>query len=125
MRGIKNKENGKWKKLAAFVALLFLFGVLLNSVRNIYQKKQAAGEALARMEEEKTKLEERDQFLKDSLNKLATTEGIKFEIRNKLNVAEVGESVAIIVNEEASSSTQTPSISTWQKIKNFFLNLFR
>ena len=44
---------------------------------------------MARMEEEKPNSRKRT-VLKDSLDKLATAEGLKFEIRKKLNVAEVG-----------------------------------
>ena len=111
--------------MVIFLALLLVFGFLLNSVRKIYNKKEEAQKVMARMEEEKTKLQEREQFLKDSLDKLATAEGLKFEIRKKLNVAEVGESVAIIVNEEQAPATQNLPISLWQKIKDFLVELFK
>ncbi|MEK7200921.1 MAG: hypothetical protein AAB672_02220 [Patescibacteria group bacterium] len=125
MRGIRNKKENRWKKMVIFLALLLVFGFLLNSVRKIYNKKEEAQKVMARMEEEKTKLQEREQFLKDSLDKLATAEGLKFEIRKKLNVAEVGESVAIIVNEEQAPATQNLPISLWQKIKDFLVELFK
>ena len=125
MRGIRNKKQKRWKKMVIFLALLLVFGFLLNSVRKIYNKKEEAQKVMARMEEEKTKLQEREQFLKDSLDKLATAEGLKFEIRKKLNVAEVGESVAIIVNEEQAPATQNLPISLWQKIKDFLVELFK
>ena len=124
MRGIKTKETGRWKKIAIFVALLLVFVVLLNSVHRVYKKKKEVEKALVQMETEKTELEQRNDFLKDSLEKLKTKEGVEFEIRKKLNVAEVGESVAIIVEEEPSEPTPTPKISPWQKIKNFFIYLF-
>lgn len=125
MRGIKNKKESKIKKLAIFFVLILVFGLLLNSVRKIYNKKEEVQKVMARMEEEKTKLEERGKILKESLASLATTEGLKFEIRKKLNVAEVGESVAIIVNEEQTPTTQNLSISLWQKIKDFLVGLFK
>ena len=50
--------------------------------------------------EEKTKLEERDKYLKESVRRIATQEGIEFEMRKKLNVAAVGENVAIIVGQK-------------------------
>ncbi|MFH0804081.1 MAG: hypothetical protein V1896_00570 [Candidatus Zambryskibacteria bacterium] len=125
MRGIKNKESGKWKRLAFFLLLLLVFGVLLNSVRNVYQKKKTAQGALARMEKEVADLENRDQFLKESIAKMATQEGLEFEIRKKLNVAEAGESVAIIVDETQTTPVPAVPVSSWQKIKNFFTDLFR
>jgi cell division protein FtsB len=125
MRGIKNKESGRWKRLIVFIILLIIFIVLLNSVNNVYKKKKETEKALTHMKEEVAKLEDRDQFLKDSIEKLKTKEGIDFEIRKKLNVAQVGESVAVIVDEKISSPTPPPTISSWQKFKDFFIWLFK
>ena len=124
MRGIKNRESGKWKKVAVFLVLLLVFSVLLNSVRKVYNKKKNAEIALARMETEALELRERSEFLKGALEKLETREGIEFEIRKKLNVAGAGESVAVIVEEGPSTSSSKLSTSTWQKFKNFFVELF-
>ncbi len=124
MRGIKTKASGKWKRLAIFLTLTFVLVFLLNSVSKVYRKKQNAEEALARMQGEVKTLEERENFLKESLARLGTEEGLKFEIRKKLNVAEVGESVAIIVSEEEASSTKLLEPSLWQKIKTFVSDLF-
>ncbi|MBN2094346.1 MAG: hypothetical protein JW740_03215 [Candidatus Zambryskibacteria bacterium] len=123
MRGIKRKDN-KWKKALIFLVLLAILGVLTNSVRKVYLKKQDAEKALVRMEKELDELQNRKIFLQTSLDKLSTEEGMAFEIRKKFNVAEVGESVAIIVEERNSENSVQPQISTWQKIKDFMLNLF-
>lgn len=125
MRGVKTRAGNKWKKLGVFLILILLFIVLLNSVNNVYKKKKGAEEVLSRMQGEVKVLTEREEYLKESLERLATTEGIKFEIRKKLNVAEVGESVAIIVTEEKDSSTKLLKTSPWQKFKNFWTELFR
>ena len=113
-----------WIRLGIFLILLLVFGLLLNSVSKVYKKKQEAEKILVRMEEQATELKQRNQFWKESLEKLATEEGVEFEIRKKLNVAEVGERVAIIVEEEPIASTSNPQISSWQKFKNFFTELF-
>lgn len=120
MRGLKHKEEGKWKRIAVFFLLLLVFGFLLNSLNNVYKKKKEAEAALAHMKEQVVDLQKREEFLKESLSKLDTEEGMKFEIRKKLNVAEVGESVAVIVDEEQKVSVPTYSASTWQKFKDFF-----
>lgn len=125
MRGVKTKENSKWKRLSIGLVLLVVLAFLLNSVSKVYNKKEEAQKVLSRMEEEKAKLEKRSQFLKESLAKLQTRGGLDFEIRRKLNVAEVGESVAIIVEEENSTTPPTPSASFWQKFKNFFIEWFK
>jgi cell division protein FtsB len=120
MRGIKTKNNTRWKRLLIFCLFLVIFIFLLNSVNNVYQKKKSAKEALSLMQNQIADLEERKNFLKSSLERLSTKEGIKFEIKRKLNVAEVGESVAIIVEEETSPKTAVTQSSFWQKIKDFF-----
>jgi cell division protein FtsB len=125
MRGIKNREGGKWKRPAAFVILFIILIILLNSVKNVYQKKKMAQETLTKTEKEISDLKNRDQFLKESIEKMATKEGTEFEIRKKLNVAQAGEGVAIIVDQNTSSSVQTTAISSWQNFKNFFSWLFK
>ena len=119
MRGVKTRESGKWKRLIIFLILLIIFGVLLNSVRKVYKKKESAEKALVKMNADLKELEERGQFLEDSIEKLGTSAGLDFEIRKKLNVAASGEMVAIIVEEEQSVTTSNQKISPWQKFKNF------
>ena len=77
------------------------------------------------MQAEVVALDKREEFLKESLEKLKTREGVEFEIRKKLNVASPGEGVAIIVDEEQSTTTSNQNISSWQKFKNFFSRIFR
>lgn len=124
MRGVKTRGGDKWKRVGVFFVLLIIFGVLLNSVGNVYKKKVNAEKALSQMQSEITELENRQKFLTESLARLDTQEGLKFEIRKKLNVAQAGESVAIIVDEETSSTTKPSTVSSWQKFKNFFSGLF-
>jgi len=106
--------------LILFLILIFLS----NSLNNVYQKKKEADVALTRMKERVADLQNREEVLKQSLARLDTIEGMKFEIRKKLNVAEVGESVAVIVDQEEKATESGYFISPWQKFKNFFSWLF-
>jgi len=124
MRGVKTRESGKWKRLIIFLILLIIFGVLLNSVRKVYKKKESAEKALVKMNADLKELEERGQFLEDSIEKLGTSAGLDFEIRKKLNVARVGENVAVIVEETSISPDKPLQLSPWQKLKDFFTELF-
>ena len=125
MRGIKTKKSSKWKILVAFLFLVLVLGVVLNSVRKVYNKKIGAEEALVKMNDRVYELQKREKELNDSLERLKTQVGLAFEMRRKLNVAEVGESVAIIVEEEIPIVPSTIKISNWQKFKNFVVNLFK
>jgi len=124
MRGLKHKEGGKWKKAGIFLILFLILIFLSNSLNNVYQKKKEADVALTRMKERVADLQNREEVLKQSLARLDTIEGMKFEIRKKLNVAEVGESVAVIVDQEEKATESGYFISPWQKFKNFFSWLF-
>ncbi len=124
MRGVKTRASGRWKKVAFSVVLLLVLGIFLNSVNNVYKKKKGAEDLLVRMQGEIQTLEDREAFLAKSLDRLSTVEGMKFEIRKKLNVAEVGESVAIIVAQEEADRTTPDKLSAWQQIKLFFIKLF-
>lgn len=104
--------------------LLLIFGVLVNSTRKVYNKRQEAMQALTRMESELKELENRQETLTASLQRLQTEEGVKFEMRKKLNVAEAGESVAIIVEEEIVPPAPETKVSGWQKFKGFWTKLF-
>lgn len=120
MRTLRTREYDKWKKLGGFLLLLLLFIVLLNSVRKVYKKKSASEQALVRMEADVENLEARKEFLENSIERLKTEEGLKFEIKKKLNVAEAGEAVAIIIDESEATTPDSSSPSFWQKIKDLF-----
>ena len=124
MRGIKSRGIERWKRLGVFIFLLLILLILLNSVRKVYNKKQNAEEALARMQTDVTKLEGREQDLKASESRIESSEGLEFELRKKFSVARPGESVAIVVESEDASSTLSLTDSLWQRFKNFFTDLF-
>lgn len=107
------------------MGLLILLLVLSNSARNVYKKKKSAEETLVRIEREAEELKSRDAFLKKSIERITTQEGLEFEIRKKLNVAEIGESVAIIVDQGSSTVADNSQTSAWQKFRNFWVKLFK
>lgn len=125
MRGVKTKTGGRWKRAVVFLVLTGIFGILAHSVKNVYLKKKGAEDAFVKMREEKIALENRKQFLEQSINRLSTPEGVDFEIRRKLNVASAGESVAIIVSQEESIDTASTKPSAWEQLKSFFAQLFK
>jgi len=125
MRGIKSKGENKWKKIASFSALFLLLIILINSTRKVYEKKVEAQKMLSQMQTDVKTLTDRQQVLNEDLQKLSTTDGVAFEMRKKLNVAEAGESVAVIVDLPQSTSTPVVEVSGWQKVKSFVVRLFK
>jgi len=124
MHGIRTKEKNKWKKVLLCAVLFIALVFLANSVRKVYEKKREVDRALTQMKEEITELEKRGEYLDDSMQKLSTREGLEFEIRKKLNVAQAGEGVAIIVENDQSATTTQTRTPIWSQIKNFFTEIF-
>ncbi len=124
MRGIKTKQSGKWRRVALFYLLVLVLVMLLNSLFNVYEKKKGAEEALVKMEGDLKELGERQKYLGGYLDRLSTKEGIEFEVRKKFNVAEAGESVAIIVEEEVAPNDTETKETRWQRFKGFWSGLF-
>jgi hypothetical protein len=125
MRGLKNKSEHTGKKVAIFITLLVVLCLLVNSVYKVYTKRVEAEKTLARMQEETKVMDEREKELEASLQRLVTDEGMALEMRKKLNVAAVGEKVAIIVDDNKSAPAPVAQISFWQKLTNFMVELFK
>lgn len=124
MRGVNKKGNSALKRLFVFVFLFSLLIILGNSTRKVYNKNKDAEKALVRMEQEIQELNDRKQELKNAQERLKTQEGIEYEIRKKFSVARAGEQVAIIVDDTSTSTDSAQTPSSWQKIKDFFSNIF-
>jgi cell division protein FtsB len=125
MRGLKNRGEHIGKRVTIFFVLVLILCALTNSVYKVYSKRVEAQKTLARMQDEIKAMEEREGQLAASLKRLETDEGMALEMRKKLNVAEAGESVAIIVDDNKSVSVPVAQTSPWQKFKNFVVDLFK
>ena len=122
---IRSKHSySRTRDVIIFVTLFLILLVTINSLKKVYIKYNSASLALSRMQQENIKLKEREINLNNSLKRLVTEEGKKFEIRKKLNVAEAGEQVAIIVDKGATSTESEVGNSLWQRFKNLFSDLF-
>jgi cell division protein FtsB len=123
MRRNKDK-NENLKKIASVVVLSVIFVVLVGSVYRVYSKEKMTREALEKAQNELAETGERKEFLTASIGRLQTEEGMEFELRKKFNVSEAGERVAIIVEEQATGTVNSFEKTFWQKMKDFFGELF-
>jgi cell division protein FtsB len=121
--------HNKWKPITnrwpVLLICFFLFGFLAKATWNAYLEKRQSDRAVKTAEVELQKLEERNAFIKEELNKLSSEAGREAKLREKFGVGRPGEQVAIIVEAE----TDQPAISLtdtlwWTKTKNFFKSLF-
>lgn len=87
-------------------------------------KNKQVAEAMQKMEREIEELKGRQIELIMFQERLKTEEGIEYEIRKKFGVARPGESVAIIVEDNSTTTATLGESGFWQKLKNFFSSLF-
>lgn len=121
MLEFQNKKKIR-KVLYSFTTLILLsivFIVLLKAVWSVYKKERISSGNLEKEKLESLKLKERDKGLTDSILYLNTEEGIENEIRTKFRAVKEGESVAVIVDEQA---TRTPVTAT--STNGFWYRLF-
>lgn len=129
MLGI-NKEKRYKKILYSPISVIFLLLILLllgKAILGAYQKERLSYENLSKDKSELQALLDRKKNLAQSVEYLKTEEGVEAEIRSKFRVAKEGESVAVIVDNDATSvpkqnldnNNQEKSQGFWEKLLNF------
>ncbi len=120
------KKKAYKKYLYSPVTLLLLFIillVLLKALWGVYKKEELSAEYLLRQQNEYNKLQARQKDLAQAVEYLKTDKGIEAEIRSKFRVVKEGESVAVIVDNDA-STTKTilpaPKPGFWKSLLNRF-----
>lgn len=129
---LESKEKKKIRKfLYSPLTLIFLGLILMVLVRagwGVYHKERVSKENLERQKVELEKLALREENLAQSINYLKSEEGVEAEIRSKFRLAKEGESVAVIIDNEApTTTTSQATISTisagfWGKLLNWWRN---
>lgn len=105
------------------VVLVVVVGLLLNSVWNIYTKERETRIVRKNLEREFLELQEREELLREEIERLKTPRGIEEEIRSKFEVSKDGEKVMVIVDPTKDKETQIykRKNSFWSKFLNFFI----
>ncbi len=106
--------------------LLSILLVLLKAVWGVYKKEEMSSNYLAREQLEFTKLKSREKELGKSVEYLKTEKGIEAEIRSKFRVVKEGESVAVIIDNDASNTapiSTTTSRSIWTRIYDIIVKI--
>ncbi len=120
-----NKKKTYKKYIYSPFTLLLLFIILLALLKalwGVYQKEHMSARYLEREQKELAKMEQRQKTLTQSVEYMKTDKGIEAEIRNKFRVAKEGESVAVIIDGEASTS---PTVPTTSKSRGFWSTLLK
>jgi cell division protein FtsB len=106
---MKYGNRPQWKRIVAspiaLILLVIFLIVLVRATSRLTAKAESGSTRLAQAQAEYQKLEERKSDLSFKVTKLSTDEGLESEIRAKYRAVKEGESVAVIVDDEESTST--------------------
>lgn len=83
---------------------------------DMYQRFAFNEQELERVKQEQAALLERTAHYKDVVERLQSEEGVEEEIRNRLPYAKAGETVVLIVQDDAPTTTQDTAVlreSSW------------
>ena len=92
---------------ASILILFIIFLILIRAIFSVYQKQNISIQNLAKEKMEYEKMSQRKEKLVSNIEYLKTDDGVESEIRNKFRLVKQGESVAVIINDEASSTKNT------------------
>ncbi|MBX4200477.1 septum formation initiator family protein [Candidatus Parcubacteria bacterium] len=117
MRELQQKQKFK-RRLYSYPSLVLAitFGFfIMHGTLGVVKKDKESAAALITLQEKMTNLSDREMELKNSITKLSTDEGIDEEIKEKFNVSQEGERVAVIVDQNNHSGTSTNESKPWYK----------
>jgi len=98
--------------LALFAALTLLFA---RGAIVVWDKERESAVRVKELEERVEALALRREDLENDISYLKTEDGIKDEIRQRFGVAQVGEHVAIIIDEEETLDPEGRGTIPWYK----------
>ncbi len=99
---------------------LFTF-LLAKGAVGVMIKERGSAQRVASLETKSLELEKREVELVSEIKRLETPEGVEKEIREKYNVAQEGEYMAIIVDERKKATTTDKTAG--ERIKGWWKDL--
>ncbi len=118
----KSQKRFLYSPLALVVLCLILL-VVLKALWGVQTKERLSSEYLEREQGELSRAEHRKKELAQAVEYLKTDRGVESEIRSKFRVVKEGESVVVIVGDEAPASTSvstTTPTGFWKKVVGWF-----
>ena len=119
---MKYGKQGKWKRVVSspffLIVILIVFVFLVKAVWKMRERVMTSSERLNTTNAELAKLEDHRSELSNKIKYLSTEQGIEAELRTKYRAIREGESVAVIVNSDESTTTADSYASSSQVIKS-------
>src|SRR3989344_621918 len=101
--------------IPSLIILSIIAFILTKGALGVMNKERTSSELSKDMEEKVATLVLREQELREGVRRLETEEGIKGEIKEKFNVTQAGEHVAVIIDDRGASSSTDSSTLPWYK----------
>lgn len=101
--------------IPSLVTLLILTFFLARGALRVINKEWESAARLKSLAEKAAVITLREQELKGGIARLQTEEGLKDEIKERFNVIQEGERVAVIVDDRGVSSSTGTSTLSWYK----------
>jgi cell division protein FtsB len=127
---MKYGNRSLWKRFfyspaAIGIAIIALVFIVRGAI-GVHDKALLAQDRYDQAQAELANLQDQEQSLSDSIGRLSTPAGVEAELREKYHGVKEGESVAVIVDPNASrddgtstAATSTPSLSWWGHVLRF------
>jgi len=118
------KSRRKFKRYlyspAAIVVLAFIIIILGRSVWNIYEKYSLSSDRLSQAQSQLAQLKAQEETLSSSIDQLSTASGTEAALRTNFRVVKPGESLAVIVNREPTTTATTSPTGFWAWFRGLF-----
>ena len=117
----RQKKKHSLKRYGITLGLIVLIVFLVGPVWSVYQKERAVRAEKSEAVGELEALLARKAFLEAEVARLSSKRGIEEEVRTKFPVAQPGEEVIVVVDEEeTATSSVNVSSGLWRKARNLF-----
>ncbi|MDR3557960.1 MAG: hypothetical protein P4L61_00350 [Candidatus Pacebacteria bacterium] len=123
------KSRRKAKRLfyspTMVIILAIVLVVLAKSTWSIYEKYELSSDKLGQARDQLAALSSQEGQLSQSIAQLSTASGTEAVMRTNFRVVKPGESLAVIIDNDATdTATTTSPLNFWQRIGRWFIGIF-
>ena len=101
--------------IPSLILLCVITFLLAKGAIRVLGKERESSLYLGKLEKKMAALVFRERTLQDGIARLQTEEGVKGEIKERFNVTQAGEHVAVIIDEKRVSSSTQDRVWPWYK----------
>src|SRR3989344_2658201 len=117
MRELQRKQRNRilLYSFPSLILFIIIAGFLVKGAIRVMMKERESAKQVALLEERYETSVDREQEVKSDIERLKTEEGIKGEIKDRFNVVEEGEYVAVVVDNTRKATSTEDSTVPWYK----------